>query len=203
MTGQIPGSVTVVGNYDLLNFNTVLVNQSIPATGVACHTAPVCSVFTLASSLLSVLLNPNGLLTGLDDPSRLTGPAVITADYQYSPVSYFDPYLFYYGCVVADANGAASVGVDCTITATGFNTGGQKVYSQDFEYKSSGKLVQDMTAGYFNQGWSGLKVKRLELTVSNNATTAALFDNFLATVYGPQNAATTIDFKKTGSSILG
>ncbi|CAK3826373.1 Hypothetical predicted protein [Lecanosticta acicola] len=168
ITGQLPVSTTPIGNYDLLNFNTVLVNQTQPpVAGVACHTAPACTVFTLATTLQSGLLTPGQTL------NPLVGPAVITSEYQYSPITYFNP---------------------CTITATGFNTKGQKIYNQDFQYAATGALLQQMTLGYFNQGWQGLQVARLELTVSNNATTAALVDNFLATVYGPQSAAVNIDF---------
>lgn len=184
----MPVAATIIGDYDLLNFNTALINQTQPpVAGVACHTAPACTAFTLGTSLLAAL-------TPGQTSSNLIGPAVITSAYEYSPISYFNPYVFYYGCVVADANGVASTPASCTITATGFNVKGREIYSQDFKYTATGALLQQMTLGYFNQGWSGLQVSRLEFTVTNNATTAALVDNFLATVYGPQNAAINIDF---------
>lgn len=170
----------------MLNFNTVLVNQTQPAiAGVPCHTAPTCTVITAANGLLSSILTPG-------QTSSATGPGRITSKYANSPISYFDPYAFYYGCVVADANGAVSTPVACTITVTG-TAKGKKLYSQDFNYKTTGALLQPMTLGYFCQSWSGLKVDTLTFSVSNNLTTAALIDNFIASVFGPQNAAVLID----------
>lgn len=193
--GSVPGvgnanSATVIGDYDLLNFNTLLVNQTQPfLAGVACHTEPACFVVTASASLEASLV---GLTSG--QSGSALGPGVVTAAYQYSPISYFQPYVFYYGCVAASGNGAASVPVSCTVTATGYNSKGQKVTSQQFNYKPNGAVVAQMTEGFFNQGWTGLQVRTLEYTVSNNLTTAVLIDNMVATVYGPQNAAITVDF---------
>ncbi|KAF7192933.1 hypothetical protein HII31_05744 [Pseudocercospora fuligena] len=188
VTSQVPVSATVIGDYDLLNFNTVLVNQTQPpVAGVACHTAPTCTVVTLANNLLSSLLAPGQSTNGL------TGPQRVTSKYQYSPISYFDPYAFYYGCVVADANGAASLPANCDITVTG-QQNGKTIYSQKFSYKATGAVLQQMSLGFFDQGWQGLKVDTLNFAVSNNATTAALIDNLVASVFGPQNAAVLVDF---------
>ena len=122
--GSTPAPVQIVNDYDLLHFNTLLVNQTQPvAVGVPCHTAPTCTAFALNSGLLA------GVLGGGQDPISL-GPAYVTAAYQYSPISYFDPYAFYYGCVVADASPDASVPVSCNITATGQTSSGKTLYSQ-------------------------------------------------------------------------
>lgn len=178
----------VVNDYDLLHFNTILVNQTRPVlSGIPCHTAPTCTAFSLNTQVLT------GVLGGGQDPISI-GPAYITAAYQYSPISYFDPYAFYYGCVVADGNGAASLPTSCNITATGQSASGKTVYSQVFQYTASGAVLQPMSLGFFNQGWFGLRIQTLYMTVSNNATTGAIFDNFVATVYGPQKAAVTVDF---------
>lgn len=188
VAGQAMVAALPVNDYDLLHFNTLLVNQTQPpVSGVACHTAPACTAFTLSSTLLNGIITP-----GQQAPSL--GPAYITAKYQYSPITFFDPYAFYYGCVVSDSNGAASAPVNCNITATGQNSAGSTIYKQVFQYKTTGALLQNMTLGYFDQGWQGLQVQTLFLSVTNNATTAALFDNLVATVYGPQNAAVLIDF---------
>lgn len=152
-----------------------------------CHTLPTCTGFTADTTLESSLLTP-----GESAPS-LTGPQRVTAKYQYSPISYFTPYVFYYGCVAADQNNAVSIPVSCNITTTGL-INGRAVYSQTFTYTATGAPLQQMDLGYFSQGWLGFKIDTLDFSVTNNATTAALIDNFLATVYGPQNAAVTVDF---------
>lgn len=184
VTGGVPVLNQVIGDYDLLNFNLLLINQTQPSLGTPCHTAPACA---------GVLLEGTALAGLLGESSGLAGPGRITAAYQYSPITAFVPYSFYYSCVAADANGVASIPVSCTITAAGLNSKGQQIYSQQFKYTASGAPVQPQVLGYFNQGWSSFPVQTLQLTVTNNVTTAALFDNFLATVYGPQNAAVTID----------
>lgn len=178
----------VVNDYDLLHFNTLLINetQAGPVTGVACHTLPACSAFALNTQILG------GVLGGGQNPISL-GPAYITAAYQYSPVSYFTPYVFYYGCAVAAANGAASLPASCNITATGQTSSGETVYSQMFQYTANSTL-QQMVPGFFDLGWSGLRIQTLYLSVTNNATTTGLFDNFVANVYGPRQAAVTVDF---------
>lgn len=198
-----------MNDYNLLHFNTILVNQtgSTPLN-VPCHTEPACTAFTANSVLLNSILTPG------QDPVTLTGPSYITAAYDYSPVSFFDPYAWYFGkysletwltylgltlliagCVTADLEAVASAPVSCSITATGVNSVGKTIYSQVFNFNAPLLTpTVPMQLGYFDQGWSGLRVQTLYLSVSNNATTAAVFDNFLATVYGPQNAAVLVDF---------
>lgn len=182
----MPVSAIEIGDYDLLNFNTFLVNQTQPpVAGVPCQTAPTCTVVTEANNVLSLL--------DVGSASALNGPGIVTSKYQYSPISYFTPYVFYYGCVAADANGVASVPVSCNITATGL-TSGKTVYTETFTYTATGALLQPMDLGYFNSGWVGLKVDTLQFVVSNNLTTGALIDNLVADVVGPQNAAVLVDF---------
>jgi len=88
-TGQVPVSNKPVNDYDLLHFNTILVNQtgSTPLN-VPCHTEPACTAFTANSVLLDSVLTPG------QDPVTLTGPSYITAAYDYSPISFFDPYAW-------------------------------------------------------------------------------------------------------------
>lgn len=89
--GQLPLSDHPINDYALLHFKTLLINQTQPSLGVPCHTAPACSVFTLSSDLLE------GLLTPGQNPVSIDGPAYITAAYQYSPITFFDPYAWYFG----------------------------------------------------------------------------------------------------------
>lgn len=99
------------------------------------------------------------------------------------------------GCAGNSIEDVASVPLSCNVTATGVNSAGKTVYSQMFEFNVPvGALNQPMELAYFDNGWYGLQVQTLYLSVTNNLTTAALFDNFLATVYGPQNAAILVDF---------
>ena len=140
-----------------------LVNLGSSATGLSPHTPPNAAAFTLNTQLQF-------------------GPALATAAYYESSIDYYSALSFYYGCVVATAETAASVAASCTITAIGMNRAGNQVASQQFVFQANPAVPKNnMVKGNFNSGF--LNVYSINFQVSNNATTAALIDDLIVVLY--------------------
>lgn len=75
----------------------------------------------------------------------------------------------------------------CNITATGCDRQNKKVASQIFPFVANGTAKRNMTLGLFDSSF--YNVYGVTFTVTNNATTAALIDDFYANLY-EQPAAT-------------
>lgn len=134
--------------------------------GSAPHTYPNAAVFSGNTMLAS-------------------GKPTITTNYTESTITEFDALSWYYGCVLPSTESAGSLPTNCTITATGLNAAGATIASQEFSFAKNGSVVQNMNYAAF-KGFAG--VSEIVFDVTNPSTTAAIVDNFIATLYQPSCA---------------
>ncbi|KAK3080523.1 hypothetical protein LTS18_000557 [Coniosporium uncinatum] len=96
----------------------------------------------------------------------------------------FDLNSFYFGCVVASEETAASLPAACTINIKGYNLSGKQVQSQSFSFQPNGLVQSQMVKAKVNN-WKALS--RVEFAIQGtvaSTTLAALFDNFNYVVAG-------------------
>lgn len=154
--------------YNLLKFSLTWLNLDIDTDGNHLGSAPHSYPDVAAFSLNTKLLTPT---------------PEISANYTESTISDFDALSWWYGCVYPSEESAGSLPKTCDITATGFNADNKQVASQKFHFAANGSVVQNMNYGTFNPNFKG--VYRMELAVTDELLTAALIDNFIATLYQP------------------
>lgn len=130
----------------------------------------------MTTGLTGVIPNTpkNEILTGL--PQSLTdGTAFIGAT---GSITYFDFESFYYGCAIDSVTGAVAVPTACTIIATGFYQGKQKIV-QEFNYNPAAGLAAGQNGAYTKQGkcHTGFKgVDKVEFTSTNPTLDIVILD---------------------------
>jgi len=161
-----PTALTEIQQYEGLfwAFNTV---QLLAISGVAANTPQNAAAFSANTELLD-------------------GPTLVTSNFPSSLIASFTPQTFFYGCVVASEETAASVAQSCTITATGFAPGGAQVASQDFVFTAGPvtTLVQPLAQGTFGPGFAHVQTVRFALTSAlSEVLVAGVIDTVTATLY--------------------
>lgn len=130
----------------------------------------------MTTGLTGVIPNTpnNEILTGL--PQSLTdGTAFIGAT---GSITYFDFESFYYGCAIDSVTGAVAVPTACTIIATGFYQGKEKIV-QEFNYNPAAGLAAGQDGAYTKQGkcHTGFKgVDKVEFTSTNPTLDIVILD---------------------------
>ena len=124
----------------------------------------------------------------LEESLNANAPASISTSYTESYIDHFSAIQWFYACVLPSEENEASPPESCVITATGYNQANELVATQDFTYTVPlGTVAMDMSYGQFNSTFQNLAY--MNITVTNNLTTAALIDNFVAELYEiPANA---------------
>ncbi|TKA51589.1 hypothetical protein B0A55_12553, partial [Friedmanniomyces simplex] len=153
--------VTYLGPYNSLYFNLNALDVGNGLAGVKPQSAPNVVAFDAIAAATE------------GDPS-------ILADFDDSTVDSFNLQSFYFGCVVANAETAASVPVDCSITITGYRNGGE-VASQDADFTTGSllTLVANMDKVTLSSEFSNVdKVTFAIDGVLDSTLDAVLFDNF-------------------------
>ncbi|KAK5124945.1 hypothetical protein LTR85_001135 [Meristemomyces frigidus] len=163
--------LTPIDEYNLLNFMNINAVNTDPDfdgnhLGLAPHTYPNAATFSFGTALLNTL-------TG--------STPVITANYTESTIKSFTPASWWYGCVLPSPYTAGSLPSNCTITAQGYDYSGAKVGAamRQFVFRTNGSNIQDQNFGAFGDGFAG--IYSLAFSV-DNAVSAALVDNFVATI---------------------
>lgn len=154
-------SLTEIQEYNLLYFTMNLVDILPQAVGIIPHTANNVAVFDAAIQAQD-------------------GTAMITANYQESTIDHFTARSLYYSCTVASEETAESVPVACNISATGYDRNMNAVASQTFVFVPVMPL-SNMIFGNFSAAFKNLW--HVDFSVTNNATTAAQIDDFIADIY--------------------
>lgn len=62
---------------------------------------------------------------------------------------------------------------------------GKQLATQDFHFAANGSIVQFQNYGAFNPEFQQQNVYYVDFSVSNPLLTAAVIDNFIATLYQP------------------
>lgn len=82
-----------------------------------------------------------------DTATTSQGVPEMTAVYDDSTISNFTLGSFFYGCVLGTEESLTAAPRSCTITLTGFNSGGKQIARQDFPFVADG-LEQQMIEGH-------------------------------------------------------
>jgi len=111
----------------------------------------------------------------------------MTVNYEDSTIDHFDLRSFYYGCAAGLQNGAASLPLTCTVTATGKNRAGKQVAKQSFKFQTNGGLRQQQNKATLNKSFVNLGSVEFTTTTGNAVTdlaVATVMDTVDYTVYG-------------------
>jgi len=111
----------------------------------------------------------------------------MTVNYQDSTVDHFDLRSFYFGCAAGLQNGAVSLPLTCTVTATGKDRKGKQVARQSFKFQSNGGLRQNQIKATLSRSFVNLGSVEFKTTTGNaaaDALVATVIDTVDYTVYG-------------------
>ncbi|KAK5692334.1 hypothetical protein LTR17_025384 [Elasticomyces elasticus] len=163
LLGSLPvRPVTPLGPYNSLSFNLNTINVGQGVAGVKPQSAP--NVVTFDAIFKATEGEPS-----------------FTSDFDDSIVDSFNFKSFYFGCVVTNAETAASVTDDCSIHITGYRDG-KEVASQDGKFDDGALLVgvsATMDKVTLNSGFKNVdKVTFAINGVLDSTLDAALLDNF-------------------------
>lgn len=115
-----------------------------------------------------------------DTATASQGTPEMTALYADSTISNFTLGPFFYGCVLGTEATLAGAPMSCTITLTGFSSGGKQIARQDFPFVADG-LEQQMNEAHpigFTQ------VQYITFIIqAPNTTLAAIIDSVSYTVF--------------------
>ena len=104
----------------------------------------------------------------------------MSAVYDDSTISNFTLGAFFYGCVVGSEVSITAVPASCTITLTGFSSGGIQIARQNFPFVADG-AEQQMIEGH-PTGFA--QVQYITFVIqAPNSTLAALIDSVSYTVF--------------------
>ncbi|KAK3080511.1 hypothetical protein LTS18_000649 [Coniosporium uncinatum] len=122
-----------------------------------------------------------------DAATVLQGQPAMTVNYQDSTVDHFDLRSFYFGCAAGLQNGAVSLPLTCTVTATGKDRKGKQVARQSFKFQSNGGLRQNQIKATLSRSFVNLGSVEFKTTTGNaaaDALVATVIDTVDYTVYG-------------------
>lgn len=165
MNGDPIAATNEIDEYNLLFFAMDIATTGIDGVvtaGLIVHSLPNAAAFSANTEVV-------------------TGTPIITADYEGSDISSFIPRSMYYGCVAATAVPTEAVPVSCNITVTAYDINNKLLGTQVFEFVSLGGLTQNQNFGAYSSTLQQ-DVYTLEFSVTNDLVTAALIDDFAATL---------------------
>ncbi|UZJ57618.1 hypothetical protein CBS101457_006938 [Exobasidium rhododendri] len=155
--GTVLPAASPVGTYKGLEYNAFVGYMSTELSGVLPHSPS------------------NEILTGL--PQTTTdGTAYIGAT---GSTTYFDFKSFYFGCAVDSVTGAVAVPTACTVVATGFYEGKEKIV-QEFNYTPDNILAagQNKAKTQYSKCHTGFTgVDKVEFTSTNPTLDIVLLDD--------------------------
>lgn len=158
----VPASVIPIGVYQGLNYDAFYV----ATTGVA--------GLTLTGVLPAS--SPNSAAYGLY--GNILAGSVPTINTSGTNTKSFRLSQFRFGCAVNTAETAAGVPTPCTVTAVGYNTAGEQVYTQSFDFNPGTlALATPMATATLEKTWTGLSSVTFSTSNSVGVLTGTLIDN--------------------------
>lgn len=167
-------SLTAVGPYDGLDYQGInLISLGLGGTIVA-----------------GVIPNSSPNVGAYDIKTALTeGQPTVTTQYSGSVTDKFDFSNFYFGCVIATQETAASLPSACNITVTGYRASVQ-VAQQSFEFNPGLLAVTaPLAEAALGEEFKGIDTAKFASDYSVPDVSATLVDSFYYTTYNAESGA--------------